>query len=113
MPLTTDDIAILDQRVNSSLGSKYNKDLNNIADEITKNNRLALEAMNAKEENKAFKLMQKVEALNNQAEGIVKRAIKDLPEIRVPSISFLNFLSNQTMDYPEQELKELGDGSQQ
>lgn len=41
------------------------------------------------------------------------RAIKDLPEIRVPSISFLNFLSNQTMDYPEQELKELGDGSQQ
>ena len=39
------------------------------------------------------------------------RAVKDLHEIRVPSISFLNFLSNQTMDYPEQELKELGDGS--
>ncbi|MBT6232333.1 MAG: helix-turn-helix domain-containing protein [Nitrosomonadales bacterium] len=39
------------------------------------------------------------------------RAVKDLREIRVPSISFLNFLSNQTMDYPEQELKELGDGS--
>jgi len=91
VPLTTDDIAILDQRVNSSLGSKYNKDLNNIADEITKNNRLALEAMNAKEENKAFKLMQKVEALNNQAEGIVKRAIKDLPDPYKKMVGFNRF----------------------
>jgi hypothetical protein len=91
VPLTTDDIAILDQRVNSSLGTRYNKDLNNIADEITKNNRLALEAMNAKEENKAFKLMQKVEALNNQAEGIVKRAIKDLPDPYKKMVGFNRF----------------------
>ncbi len=38
------------------------------------------------------------------------RAVKDLREIRVPSISFLNFLSNQTMEYPEPEMKELGEG---
>ena len=39
------------------------------------------------------------------------RAIKDLPEIRVPSISFLNFLSDQTMEYPEQKMRELQEGS--
>lgn len=38
------------------------------------------------------------------------RAVKDLREIRVPSISFLSFLSDQTMEYPEQEMKELGEG---
>jgi len=91
VPLTTDDIAILNQRVNSSIGSKYNKKLNDIADEITKNNRLALEAMNAKEENKALKLMQKVEALNNQAEGIVKNAIKDLPSPYKKMVGFNKF----------------------
>jgi len=39
------------------------------------------------------------------------KAVKDIPEIRVPSISFLNFLSDQTMEYPEQKMRELGEGS--
>ena len=38
------------------------------------------------------------------------KAVKDITEIRVPSISFLSFLSDQTMEYPEQEMKELGEG---
>ncbi len=47
--------------------------------------------MNAKEENKALKLMQKVEALNNQAEGIVKNAIKDLPSPYKKMVGFNKF----------------------
>ena len=39
------------------------------------------------------------------------KAVKDIPEIRVPSISFLNFLSDQTMEYPEQKMRELQEGS--
>ena len=68
VPLTTDDIAILDQRVNSSLGSKYNKDLNNIADEISN-------LINTQPDG----YLKKIENLNNEAEGIVKKTIKELP----------------------------------
>ena len=39
------------------------------------------------------------------------KAVKDITEIRVPSISFLNFLSDQTMQYPEEKLRELEEGS--
>ena len=39
------------------------------------------------------------------------KAVKDIPEIRVPSISFLHFLSDQTMEYPEQKIRELEEGS--
>ena len=39
------------------------------------------------------------------------KAVKDITEIRVPSISFLNFLSDQTMEYPEQKMRELEDRS--
>jgi len=39
------------------------------------------------------------------------KAVKDITEIRVPSISFLNFLSDQTMQYPEQKMRELEEGS--
>lgn len=38
------------------------------------------------------------------------KAVKDITEIRVPSISFLNFLSNQTVEHAEPKTKELGDG---
>lgn len=38
------------------------------------------------------------------------KAVKDISEIRVPSIAFLDFLSNQTMDYPIQKVKELESG---
>ncbi len=43
-------------------------------------------------------------------EGKIK-AVKDITEIRVPSISFLNFLSDQTMEYPEQKMRELEEGN--
>ena len=39
------------------------------------------------------------------------KAVKDISEIRVPSISFLNFLSDQTMEHPEQKMRELREGS--
>ena len=39
------------------------------------------------------------------------KAVKDITEIRVPSISFLNFLSDQTMEYPEEKLRELEEGN--
>ena len=39
------------------------------------------------------------------------KAVKDITEIRVPSISFLNFLSDQTMEYPEQKMRELEEGN--
>ena len=39
------------------------------------------------------------------------KAVKDITEIRVPSISFLNLLSDQTMEYPEQKMRELEEGS--
>ena len=55
VPLTSDDVAIINQRMNSVM-SKYDQDLNRIAEAIQKNNRLALEAMNAKDEGSAFKI---------------------------------------------------------
>ena len=39
------------------------------------------------------------------------KAVKDRTEIRVPSISFLNFLSDQTMEYREQKMRELEEGN--
>ena len=39
------------------------------------------------------------------------KAVKDITEIRVPSISFLNFLSDQTMEYPEEKMRELEEGN--
>ena len=79
-PLTTDDVMIINQRINSALGTKYNKPLNAISEAIRKNNRLALEAMNAKQEGLALDYMKRVDDLNIQAEKIVNSAIKNLPK---------------------------------
>ena len=79
VPLTTDDLAIIDQRVNSVIGGKYNKSLNRTANAITKNLRLALEAMNNQKENLSLKLMKKVDELNDSAEKTVNKAIQELP----------------------------------
>ena len=79
-PLTTDDVMIINQRINSALGTKYNKPLNAISEAIRKNNKLALEAMNAKQEGLALDYMKKVDTLNDRAEQIVNSAIKNLPK---------------------------------
>ena len=79
-PLTTDDVMIINQRINSALGTKYNKPLNAISVAIRKNNKLALEAMNAKQEGLALDYMKKVDTLNDRAEQIVNSAIKNLPK---------------------------------
>ena len=79
-PLTTDDVMIINQRINSALGTKYNKPLNAISEAIRKNNRLALEAMNSKQEGLALDYMKRVDDLNIQAEKIVNSAIDNLPK---------------------------------
>jgi hypothetical protein len=91
VPLTTDDLAILDQRMNSIIGSRYNKKLNKIADQISENMKLALEAMNAKQEGKALDYMKKVDQLNLDAEKIVNTAIKELPAPYKKMVGFNKF----------------------
>lgn len=80
VPLTTDDVMIINQRINSALGTKYNQPLNAISAAIQKNNKLALEAMNNKQEGLALDYMKRVDDLNAQAEKIVNSAIDTLPE---------------------------------
>ena len=91
VPLTTDDVMIINQRINSALGTKYNKPLNSIAAAIQKNNKLALEAMNAKQEGLALDYMKRVDDLNDQAEKIVNSAIDDLPKKYKGYVGFNQF----------------------
>ena len=91
VPLTTDDVMIINQRINSALGTKYNKPLNSISAAIQKNNRLALEAMNAKQEGLALDYMKRVDNLNDQAEKIVNSAIDDLPKKYKGYVGFNQF----------------------
>ena len=90
VPLTTDDIAIIKQRMNSVL-SQYNEPLNNISDAISKNMKLSLEAMNSKDESAALKYTARVNELNDSAEKIVNSAIKKLPSKFKPYIGFTKF----------------------
>jgi len=91
VPLTSDDVLIIDQRINSSLGTKYDKPLNAIADAIRKNNRLALEAMNAQEESLALEYMKRSDDLNAQAEKLVNSAIDKLPKKYKGYVGFNQF----------------------
>ena len=91
VPLTTDDVMIINQRINSSLGTKYNKPLNAISAAIQKNNRLALEAMNNKQEGLALDYMKRVDELNTSAEKIVNSAIDALPEKYKGYVGFNQF----------------------
>ena len=91
VPLTTDDVMIIDQKINSKLGGKVNESLNRISAAIQKNNRLALEAMNAKDEGAALDYMKRSDELNAQAEKIVNSAIDDLPEKYKGSVGFNQF----------------------
>ena len=91
VPLTTDDVMIIDQKINSKLGGKVNESLNRISAAIQKNNRLALEAMNAKNEGAALDYMKRSDELNAQAEKIVNSAIDDLPKKYKDSVGFNQF----------------------
>ena len=91
VPLTTDDVMIINQRINSALGTKYNQPLNAISEAIRKNNRLALEAMNAKQEGLALEYMKRSDNLNAQAEKIVNSAIDDLPKKYKGYVGFNQF----------------------
>ena len=91
VPLTTDDVMIINQRINSALGTKYNKPLNAISAAIQKNNKLALEAMNAKNEGAALDYMKRVDELNESAEKIVNSAINKLPKKYKGYVGFNQF----------------------
>ena len=65
--LTTNDIAIINQRMNSALGN-YNRQLNSIADGIS----------NAY--NKQPPDLKKIDQLNKAGESIVKKAVNELPK---------------------------------
>ena len=91
VPLTTDDVMIINQRINSALGTKYNQPLNAISEAIRKNNRLALEAMDAKQEGLALDYMKRVDELNESAEKIVNSAIDKLPKKYKGYVGFNQF----------------------
>jgi len=91
VPLTTDDVMIINQRINSALGTKYNQPLNAISEAIRKNNKLALEAMNTKNEGAALDYMKRVDELNESAEKIVNSAIDKLPKKYKGYVGFNQF----------------------
>ena len=91
VPLTTDDVMLINQKINSQLGGETNKALNRISAAIQKNNRLALEAMNAKNEGAALDYMKRVDDLNAQAEKIVNSAINKLPKKYKGYVGFNQF----------------------
>ena len=91
IPITSDDVLIINQRINSQLGGETNKALNRISAAIRKNNRLALEAMNNKQEGLALDYMKRSDELNAQAEKIVNSAIDKLPKKYKGYVGFKQF----------------------
>jgi hypothetical protein len=91
VPLTSDDVMVINQRINSKIGGKFNESLNRISAAIQKNNRLALEAMNNKQEGPALDYMKRSDELNAQAEKIVNSAIDDLPKKYKGYVGFNKF----------------------
>jgi ElaB/YqjD/DUF883 family membrane-anchored ribosome-binding protein len=68
IPLDTNDIAVISGKMNRTL-APYNKDLNNISNDITN-------LINDQPKN----YLKKIDELNDKAEGIVKKAVKELPK---------------------------------
>jgi len=68
IPLDTNDIAVVSAKMNRTL-SPYNRDLNNIANDIS-------DLINDQPKN----YLKRIDELNDQAEGIVKKAVKELPK---------------------------------
>ena len=90
VPLKRSDLMVIDKVMNSKL-SPYNKKLNDIADAISEKITESFQAMNAKDESRALKILKEVDVLNNQAEEIVKSAQKNLPPEFKPLIGFNKF----------------------
>ena len=90
VPLKRSDLIVIDKVMNSTL-SPYNKKLNDIADAISQKITESFQAMNAKNESRALKLLKEVDVLNNQAEQIVKKAQETLPDKFKPLIGFNKF----------------------
>ena len=91
IPITSDDVLIINQRINSQLGGETNKALNRISAAIRKNNKLALEAMNNKQEGLALDYMKRSDELNARAEKIVNSAIDKLPKKYKGYVGFKQF----------------------
>jgi ElaB/YqjD/DUF883 family membrane-anchored ribosome-binding protein len=68
IPLDTNDIAVISGKMNRTL-APYNKDLNNIANDIS-------DLISDQPKN----YLKRIDELNDQAEGIVKKAVKELPK---------------------------------
>ncbi len=79
IPLTTNDIAIVTKEMNSKL-APYNTKLNDIADGIRENTKLAYEAAANKNESASLKYLKRVDELNDNAEKLVQKAVKELPK---------------------------------
>ena len=68
IPLDTNDIAVISAKMNRTL-SPYNKQLNDIGNEIS---------ILISDQPKDY--LKRIDELNNKAEGIVKKAVKELPK---------------------------------
>jgi hypothetical protein len=86
-PLTEADIKVIDKVMNGQL-APYNRQLNDIADTISQKITESFEAMRVQNEGKALDLLNEVDTLNTQAEGIVKNAHDTLPEKFKPLIGY-------------------------
>ena len=86
-PLTAADVKVIDKVMNGEL-APYNRKLNDIADAISQKITESFEAMRNKNEGKALDLLNEVDALNKQAEGIVKSAHDKLPAKFKPLIGY-------------------------
>ena len=97
VPLTASDVKVISKSMNSRL-APYNERLNAIADAISKNITEAYRAAEMKEEGKSLDYLKRVDELNQQAEDIVNKAIKELPKQFKPLIGFNKFYA-RTNEY--------------
>ena len=82
--ITTNDVAIITKKMNSQL-SPYNRQLNDIADEISDN---ISKAYKTRSEGGSFPYLKKVDELNNKAEQVIARVAEKLPKKFQPYIGF-------------------------
>jgi hypothetical protein len=91
--LTTNDVAIITKQMNSRL-SPYNRQLNDIADEISDN---ISKAYQTRSEGGSFSYLKKVDELNNKAEQVIAAVAAELPKKYQPYIGFtqLNVVTDE------------------
>ena len=91
--LTTNDVAVITKKMNSQL-SPYNRQLNDIADEISDN---ISKAYQTRSEGGSFSYLKKVDELNNKAEQVIATVAEKLPKKFQPYIGFtqLNVVTDE------------------